>query len=242
MKNSIAFVTGGATGIGAAAVRALAGRGARVAVCDLNKTAGQPLADETGGEFIACDVTSFDAMSAAVATCRERLGVPDYALLNAGIMTVPAHADFLALEEVSVAQYRGILGVNLDGVFHGMKALLPLMREQGGAITVTASTTAFGGLPVDPLYAATKHALVGLVRSVAAANEGGRLRFNVICPGAVDTELVPEAFRKAPAIMPPEVPAADIVDLLLNGANGEVRARLDQQRLLTVPPPDLDKL
>ena len=132
-----------------------------MAVCDINERVGRATASEVGGEFIACDVTRFESVVQAVNSCVGRMGVPDYAHLNAGIMTVPTGEPFLAIEDVSVEQYRRIIGVNLDGVFFGIKALLPGMREKGGAITITASVAAFGMLSIDPLYSATKHALVG---------------------------------------------------------------------------------
>ena len=240
IRNKIALVTGAASGIGAEVARQLSAAGARVALCDVNEAAGAALAAELGGEFIACDVSRFEVVERAVGECIEHLGVPDYAHLNAGIMTVPTNDPFLAIEDVSLDQYRRILGVNLDGVFYGVKALLPLMREQGGAITITASVAGFGALPVDPLYSATKHAVIGFGRSVAVANEGGTVRINVICPGVVDTAIVPDAFRGPEfGVMPPSMMAAEVVDLLRNGANGEVRAKLKGRPGFAVPPADL---
>jgi len=183
IQNKVVFVTGAATGIGAEVCRAFGQQGAKVAVCDINAEAGVALAEEIGGEFIGCDVTDFDRVEAAVARCVKSLGVPDYAHLNAGIMTVPTNAPFLAIEDVTPAQYRKIVGVNLDGMFHGVKALLPHMRERGGAVTLTASTAGLSVLGIDPMYAATKHAVIGFGRAVAAANEANNVRINVICPG-----------------------------------------------------------
>jgi NAD(P)-dependent dehydrogenase (short-subunit alcohol dehydrogenase family) len=226
LNGKVVFVTGAATGIGAEVCRGFASLGAKVAVCDINAEAGVALAAEIGGEFIGCDVTDFDRVEAAVARCVKALGVPDYAHLNAGIMTVPTNDPFLAIEDVTSAQYRKIVGVNLDGMFHGVKALLPQMRERGGAITLTASTAGLSVLGIDPLYAATKHAVIGFGRAVAAANELNDLRINVICPGVVETAIVPDAF-KAPefAMMPAAMMAEEVIDLLLSGANGEVRVK-----------------
>lgn len=241
MDNDIAFITGAATGIGAAVATALAGQGMRVAVCDINTREGEALAGNIGGEFIRCDVTSLASVRAAADHCLTTLGVPRYVHLNAGIMTVPTGDPFLAIEEVAEAQYRRIMGVNLDGVFHGLKTLLPLLREHGGAITLTASIAGLTAVAVDPLYTASKYAVIGLGRAVAAANDGSNVRINVVCPGVVDTAIVPPAFR-APqfAPMPPEVLAAEVVDLLLNGANGEVRVKMREDRpAFTVAAADL---
>ncbi len=241
MKEKIALITGAASGIGAAVARVLAKAGVRVAVCDINAAGGKQLAAELGGEFMHCDVTQLAGVQEAVAGCVARLGVPDYAHLNAGIMTVPAAEPYVAIENVTEPQYRRIINVNLDGVFFGVKTLLPLMRDKGGAITLTASIAGLGVVPMDPLYTATKYAVIGFGRAVAAANEGGNIRINVICPGVVDTAIVPEDF-KAPefGMMPTAVMAAEIADLLQNGANGEVRVKFRAERpAFAIEPPDL---
>lgn len=239
MSSKIALITGAATGIGAQVARMLASRDIRVAICDVNVEAGQALAKEIGGIFLPCDVTRLSSMISAANNCVKALGVPDFVHLNAGIMTVPTGAPFLAIEDVSLDQYRRIVGVNLDGVFHGVKVLLPKMRKKGGAITITASIAGLGVLPIDPMYAATKYALIGFGRAIAAANANTNMRINVICPGVVDTGIVPDAF-KSPDIMAPETMAAEVVDLLHNGPNGEIRVRIAQRPAFAVVPQDLN--
>ena len=238
MSGKVALITGAASGIGAQVARMLAARDIRVAICDVNVDAGQALAREIGGVFLPCDVTRLSSMTSAANNCIKALGVPDFVHLNAGIMTVPTGAPFLAIEDVSLDQYRRIVGVNLDGVFHGVKVLLPKMRKKGGAITITASIAGLGVLPIDPMYAATKYALIGFGRAVAGANANTNMRINVICPGVVDTGIVPDAF-KSPDIMAPETMAAEVVDLLHNGPNGEIRVRIAQRPAFTVVPQDL---
>ncbi len=239
MSSKIALITGAATGIGAQVARMLAARDIRVAICDVNVDAGQALAKEIGGLFLPCDVTRLSSMTSAANNCIKALGVPDFVHLNAGIMTAPTGAPFLAIEDVSLDQYRRIVGVNLDGVFHGVKVLLPKMRKKGGAITITASIAGLGVLPIDPMYAATKYALIGFGRAVAGANANTNMRINVICPGVVDTGIVPDAF-KSPDIMAPETMAAEVVDLLHNGPNGEIRVRIAQRPAFAVVPQDLN--
>ena len=241
MTEQIALITGAATGIGAAVASALAESGVKVAVCDINRHEGEKLAAAIGGEFIRCDVSRIESVQGAVHGCVERFGAPDYVHLNAGIMTVPTNHPFLAIEDVTVQQYRKIVGVNLDGVFHGMKTVLPLMRNKGGAVTITASVAGLSMVPQDPLYTATKYALIGFGRAVAAANEGSNVRINVICPGVVDTGIVPAPY-KVPELgmMPTSVMAAEVVDLLRNGANGEVRVKYNSEKpAFAVSPPDL---
>jgi NAD(P)-dependent dehydrogenase (short-subunit alcohol dehydrogenase family) len=239
MNNKIALVTGAASGIGAAVSRQLAAAGCRTALMDVNTQAGSALAAELGAHFFPCDVSSGDSFNEALAACVKELGVPDYAHLNAGIMTVPTGDPFLPIEDVSYEQYRRILGINVDGVFHGIKALVPAMRAKGGAITITASTAGLSVLAVDPLYALTKYALIGFGRSVAAANADTDLRINLICPGVVDTAIVPDAFRGPEfGMMPAADMAEEILDLLQNGANGEVRVRMGKHPGFSVEPQD----
>ncbi|NKB98460.1 MAG: SDR family NAD(P)-dependent oxidoreductase [Pseudomonadales bacterium] len=239
MSELVGFVTGAATGIGSATARQLAAKGLRVAVCDINRSVGAALADEIGGSFYECDVTNFASVQAAASACESELGTPTYVHLNAGIMTVPTDDPFLAIEDVTLDQFNSILGVNFTGVFHGMKVLLPKMKANGGAITTTASVAAFGQLPFDPLYSATKHALVGFVRSIAAANASGNVRINAICPGVVDTAIVPGMFRNPEMMMPPEELASEVVDLLYNGASGEIRAKVAGREAFEVPAIDV---
>jgi len=229
MSNKVALVTGAATGIGAEVARQLAASGAKVAVCDVNVAAGAALAEDIGGLFIECNVADFDAVANAVNQCAEQLGVPDVVHLNAGVMTVPNDAAYLAIEDVTLEQYRRMISINLDGVFHGFKTLIPLMKERGGVITVTASIAGFSAMDIDPLYGLSKSGLIGFVRGVAAANADTGLRINAICPGVVDTQIVPTAFRDAGVTgMPPSAMAAEILDLMENGAAGEIRVKLDQ--------------
>ncbi|MEQ8689500.1 MAG: SDR family oxidoreductase [Pseudomonadales bacterium] len=232
MRDKIALITGAASGIGAEVARQLSTEGVRVAICDVNEAAGSLLAEELQAEFIMCDVSSLGSMENAVEECVSRLGQPDYVHLNAGVMTVPPSDPFIPLEEVSEDQYRRIVGVNVTGIFHGLKALLPRMRGTGGAITITASIAGLIIVPFDPLYTATKHAVIGLARSVAASTNGTNLRVNVICPGGVDTAIVPDELKAAGSMnaMSPSVMAEEVVELLRNGPNGEVRVKIATDR------------
>ena len=241
MKDKIALVTGAASGIGAEVCRQLAGAGARVVLMDVDSDKGEALAGELDGYFVANNVADRDSWFAAVARCIEAIGVPDYAHLNAGVMSVPADQPFLAIEDLPLDKYRRILGVNLDGVVFGMQALIPHMKARGGAITVTASIAGMVALPIDPMYAASKAALIGLVRSVAAGLPDSSLRINAICPGGVNTAIVPDALRsQGMEMMPTRVLAGEVLDLLQTGASGEIRVRMtESEPAYAVPAPAL---
>ena len=239
MSKPVAVVTGGATGIGAAVVELLA-PSCTVAVLDVNEATGAAVADAAGGRFFRCDVSDFESVQSAADQVSSELGAPTFVHLNAGVMTVPPDSPYLAIEDVSVAQYQRIVGINLGGVFHGLKAFLPQVRPKGGAITVTASIAGLSALPIDPLYATTKYAVIGLTRGVAAANADGAVRINAVCPGVVATDIVPEAMRNGeiPA-MPPTELAAEVVNLLEQGPNGEIRVKLPGVPGFATEPPDL---
>ena len=231
MRGKVALVTGAAQGIGAEVCRQLAAAGARVVVMDINAAGGEALAQEVGGVFVRCNVAAPDSWKQAVQTCIDRVGIPDFAHLNAGVMSVGANDAFLSIEQLPIENYRRIVGVNLDGVVFGLQALLPHMRERGGAITVTASIAGMMALPIDPMYSATKHAVIGLVRSVAQSLEQSlgksSVRVNAICPGGVDTAIVPAALRASDmAMMSTSEIAREVVDLLARGESGEIRVKL----------------
>lgn len=241
MKGKIAVLTGAAAGIGAEVARQFAAAGGRPVILDVNTAAGAAIAEETGGRFIRCDVASREEWMKAVQVLVADDEVPDYAHLNAGVMSVGADQPFRAIEDLPLANYRRIVSVNLDGVVFGLQALLPHMRERGGAICVTASLVGLIPLAIDPMYSATKHALVGLVRSVAAANEGAAVRVNAICPGGVDTAIVPAALRsQGMEMMAPATLAGEVIDLFARGDNGEIRLRrFEGEPAVVVPVPSL---
>ena len=130
MKKKIALITGGSTGIGASVAEELSEAGIRVAICDVNEKAGTELSKKLSGEFIFCDVADLSSVEKAAQVCIQNLGPPSFVHLNAGIMSVPTGSPFLPIEDLSLDQYRRIVGVNLDGVFHGLKTFLPKWKSK----------------------------------------------------------------------------------------------------------------
>jgi NAD(P)-dependent dehydrogenase (short-subunit alcohol dehydrogenase family) len=239
-KGATVLITGGATGLGAAAAELAAEAGARVAVLDVNEAEGRKTAERTGGLFRHLDVSSPAAWEQVVADIEAHLGPVSYAYLNAGIMTHPVSADLAParLEDVTPERYRRMQGVNTDGVFYGIQTLLPRMiRAGGGAITVTSSAAGLIPIPFDPVYAMTKHALIGLVRSLALAYADGPVRLNALCPGGFSSNLLPPELRQSSTMTPRDM-AREAIDLLLHGGMGEVRLKLAKEKPAEqVPPP-----
>ena len=184
MRPRSALVTGGRSGIGAAIVSALERDGVDVQVLDI--------AD-------GFDVSDPRAWAA--------VGAVDLACLNAGVVAGESE-----MARVSDEEYRRIVGVNVDGVVFGVRRLAQVM--DGGSIVVTASLAGLTATEQDPLYALTKHAVVGFVRSAAPQLAARGIRLNMVNPGFVDTAMLDSVGRAAfeaagfPLLQPEEVAAA----------------------------------
>jgi Short-chain alcohol dehydrogenase of unknown specificity len=190
LDDTVALVTGGASGIGAAICRRLAAQGARVTVADLDEPGGTTVAEQIGGMFVRTDVRQRAQLDAAVAAATGRWGRLDVVALNAGISS-PSRSGLDPLDE---QWYRTIVGVNLDGVAFGVAAALPALRRSGGgSIVATASLAGLVPMPADPFYTMTKTAVVGLVRALAEPLAADSIRINALCPGFADTPLVAAA-------------------------------------------------
>lgn len=193
LSNRHALVTGGASGIGAAAARRLASLGAHVVVTDVDVDAGRAVAAEVDGEFERLDVADADAWD-RVATLRPEI---DLLLLNAGVTTrtspSPDALTALPLADLLDGDFERARRVNLDGVVFGARAFIPSMCTAGaGDIIVTASIAGLVGTPFDPIYGTTKHAVVGLVKSIAQPLIERGVHISSINPGFVDTPILGE--------------------------------------------------
>jgi NAD(P)-dependent dehydrogenase (short-subunit alcohol dehydrogenase family) len=217
----VALVTGGAGGIGSALCTALAGRGHRVVVADLDESAAGAVAERIGGVAVGTDVTDPEANRAAVRRALDEYGRLDVVALNAGISS--GHAGAGPIDPVA---YRRITGVNVDGVVYGLDAALPALRAAGGGtVVVTASLAGLAPMPTDPLYTLTKTAVVGYVRALAEPLAADRIRINALCPGFTDTAILGVArsdFTAAgfPLLTPADVAAAFLA-ILDGGSPGE---------------------
>ena len=221
LRDKVALVTGGASGLGRATVLALAEAGCEVVVADVDAEAGEEVARQVGGHFVATDVSDLQANRDMVAFAVDRCGGLDCAYLNAGIGTGSSLGDDFDLE-----QYRRAMGVNLDGVVFGTNAVLSALRARGGgAIVATASLAGLTGDPMDPVYTANKHAVVGWTRAMGPVLAPEGVRFNAVCPGYAESQIIAsfrdELVARGLDIIPAESVAETVVRLLASDRTGE---------------------
>ena len=190
-EGKVAVVTGAAGGIGRAAAARFAAEGAKVVLADLADT---PLdesvaaVERAGGEALAvfADVTQAADCERYVAEATARFGGVDYLFNNAGI------EGFIGSTlEYPEEMFDRVLAVNVKGVWLGMRAVVPAMRERGGgAIVNTASVAGLSGAPGIAAYGASKHAVIGLTKTGALEFAGDGIRVNAVCPAPVETEMM----------------------------------------------------
>ena len=239
------IVTGAASGIGAAVVRAAKKSGANVLAIDVDQARGIALAEETGALYQLCDVgdpTHWQQLVDYIESEQADLGTPTRIHLNAGIQIAPPDAPLseYQLEAATVERYRRMMSVNVDGVVFGLQTLLPLLAP-GAAIVVTASLAGVTPYVIDPLYAMSKHAVVGLVRSLAPDLARRGISIHALCPGAVDTDIIPHAQKTKDAqFMIPDDLARDVIELMAETESGKswVRLRADKPRYVIRAPGD----
>jgi NAD(P)-dependent dehydrogenase (short-subunit alcohol dehydrogenase family) len=219
LDGKVALVTGGANGIGRATAVRLSQLGARVVVVDRDAAGATAIASKIGGEALVLDVADFAANQGMVDDTLDRFGRLDFVHLNAGVVSGIGIGDDFSLE-----RYRHTVGVNLDAVVFGTHAVLPALRAVRGAIVATASLAGLSAQPLDPLYCATKHAVVGLARALGPALAPAGVRFNAVCPGFVDTPLLARVRNDLPPgspVMAVDDVASVVVDLLTGLRTGE---------------------
>ncbi len=187
MKGKVVVITGAAEGIGRASALKFAKQGASLVLADINEAKLAETRDEIGGDAVAIttDVADENACQAMIDAAVESFGKVDVLLNNAGIAGERGRTG-----EITTADWRRVMGVNLDGVFFCSRAALAVMQKNGGGVIVSISSIdGLAGMATIPHYVATKHAVIGLTRNIALEYGVENIRAVAIAPGYIQTSL-----------------------------------------------------
>lgn len=199
LKGRVAIVTGAASGIGKAIAIACAREGASVALADVNADGGKAAAAAIaatgrGAIFVRTDVRDAKQVAALVATTRESFGPADILFANAGV-----EGSLGAPWEASEADFMRVIDTNLAGAWRTIAAVLPdMIARKRGAIVATSSAAGLVGTGGLAAYVASKHGVVGLVKSIAIDTAKLGVRVNAICPGVIATSMVDRLSQAVP--------------------------------------------
>jgi NAD(P)-dependent dehydrogenase (short-subunit alcohol dehydrogenase family) len=187
LEGKVAVVTGGASGIGKGIAEALKNEGVELVIADIEDGALQRTAEELGATGIQTDVSSAESVGALATEVVERFGTAHVLVNNAGIGPMGRIAD-LTLDD-----WKWMVGVNLWGVIHGIHAFLPILKgnEEGGHIVNTSSMAGLVGMPGLGSYTLTKYGVLGLTEVLAKELEedGSKVGATVLCPGTIHTNI-----------------------------------------------------
>lgn len=198
-RNSLAgrhaLITGGGTGIGAAAARQLSAAGAKITVTGRRREPLEAIAGEIGGTMAQCDVTDRAAIDRAFAAARDANGPIDMLVVNAGI------AESAPFHKMTRDSWDRIIATNLTAAFDcAQAAIQDLLASDNGRLVFVASVASIKGVPYAAHYAASKHGLLGLMRSLAAEYAKSNLTVNAVCPGYVDTPMTDQSVARVSEI------------------------------------------
>ncbi len=187
LDGKTAVITGAANGIGLAVAERFVAEGARLLLVDLNEAALREASARLGPN-VSYHVADVSEAGSADRYCREaieRYGRIDIAILNAGV-----EGDVGPIGKVSLASFDRVMAVNVRGVWLGLSALMPAMKARGGSIVITSSLGGLKGTPTLAPYGASKHAVIGLMKSAAVEGAPDRIRVNTVNPGPIDTRMI----------------------------------------------------
>ncbi|THE10628.1 SDR family oxidoreductase [Bacillus timonensis] len=203
LQDKVAIITGGASGIGAATARLFVEEGAKVVLVDLNEEKGKAFEAELKALnkealFVKANITSEEDVANIYKQTIEAFGKVDVVFNNAGIGRVqPSH-------ELEYSEWRNTVNVDLDGVFLvAREAIREFLKADGGVIVNTASMYGWVGSPGSAAYNAAKGGVVNLTRSLALEYAEQNIRVNALCPGFIDTPIIPEESKEVLRSMTP---------------------------------------
>lgn len=200
-ENRVVLITGAANGIGRAIAQRIAAKGTALMLGDVDVTGLQETAEKVkaAGARAAwqkCDVRSGQDVETMAKSCREQFGDPDIVFANAGI-----EGKLGALWDATEDEFTNVIDINLVGIWRTMKAVLPAMvARRSGSIVATASVAGLVGADGLAAYVASKHGVVGLVRSAAISVAKLGIRINALCPGMVDTAILKRLSAAVPEL------------------------------------------
>jgi NAD(P)-dependent dehydrogenase (short-subunit alcohol dehydrogenase family) len=188
VANKVVLITGAGAGIGLAAARLLAGEGAYVVLVDLHAAALAEAVAAIGprASHVVADVSDPPSMRQVVDTTVERHGGIDVFIANAGI-----EGSMVGIVDYPLEQFDRVMAVNVRGVWLGIQNVVPVMRQRGGgSIVITSSGAGTHGMPKMAAYSASKHAVIGLMRSAAIELAKDNIRVNTVNPGPIETRMM----------------------------------------------------
>jgi NAD(P)-dependent dehydrogenase (short-subunit alcohol dehydrogenase family) len=190
-----ALITGGGTGIGAAAAAHLAAAGARLTLVGRRLEPLEEIAERIGGAATRCDVTDPEQVARAFDIARAAYGPIEILIVNAGI------AESAPFDKLSRESWDRIIATNLTAAFDCSHAAIPdLLKSDSGRLVFVASVASLRGVPYAAHYAASKHGVLGLMRSLAAEYAKTSLTVNAVCPGYVDTPMTDQSVARVSEI------------------------------------------
>lgn len=207
-RERVAMVTGGASGIGRACVKAFIAGGAKVVIADLDESLANQLVSELQADnhqalFVKTDVSDPDSVAALVEQTLQQFGALHYAVNNAGI-----EGERTPIAETSLDNWHKVINIDLNGVFYCLRQQIPaILQSGGGAIVNMASIMGSVAAPGISAYVAAKHGVLGLTKTAAQEYSAQGVRVNAVCPGFIKTPLVekhldPEMEARALAMHP----------------------------------------
>ncbi|MFN8188694.1 MAG: SDR family NAD(P)-dependent oxidoreductase [Gaiellales bacterium] len=202
LDGRVALVTGGASGIGAAAATRLAANGARIAILDRDAGTIEAAGAALGALALVADVTQSAEIDAAVARAEQELGRLDILVCSAGI-----GGDSLHTDEVTDTEWKRVFAVNCDGVFYCNRAVIPGMKRRGyGRIVNIASIAGKEGNPMATAYSASKAAVIGMTKAIGKDLVGTGILANSIAPAVIETPILAQLSQEHIDYMVSKIP------------------------------------